>query len=560
MIRILLLAALGACGYLPERQPAPQAPAPPSSPPPTLPPDCRNGYTTSYQQVAQITRQKCLSCHPGFNSYQALSTRGDEIIRRVNLGTNDPRRMPPPPSNELEPQERNLFNQWREDGYPQQRRCKDSIGSSFTLDATYIRGNIIADLQGEREDIRNQARFLIASHKFNEVLGSYPKSLVETGLNKGVNSISFSADIRKLGAIDDNSTIYRIDLGSFGRTKADWELIVQNDPFRIIDNSTEGQLIRQLTGSAQPWLHADNFLNVALSPDVYNKLMRIPLRADDLYRQLGVDRQAQHDAKSVRYLAFTDSPISNTNRRIRRYDTFVNGQQGFLWVSNDTDDNDLPNIPQSNVFGFPLSDEAGGWRIFEYRAEEWIFTLPNRMIAFALYDFPDQLRQVAAPVTIVRQNGPFDAEISNGRDCFRCHNKIIEKQDRLLAAAQQSGDFDADDFERIEDFYQPNSVNQTLFTRDNNLFGSALGQLGISVQGADPVNGLTDQHRSNYDLNKVAAFFFLKPEEFQRRLFRSRRVRGQIPQLLSGGNIELSQLILATPDIIDEFGLFEDDD
>jgi hypothetical protein len=464
--------------------------------------------------------------------------------------------MPPPPANEISPQEKAVFQKWRADGLQETGQCRDgSSGAAYTLDENYIRSNILEDLRSQQDINRADSRYLVASHQFNETLGQYPESLVINSLNKGVNSISLSEDIRKLGPIDSKQTIFRIDLEAFGRTKGDWELITAADPFQIVDNTTDGQLIRALTRSNQPWLHADNFLNTALSPQIYNKLMRIPANANLFYKILGVDRVQQYRDKEVRFVGFSDSPISNTNRRLIRYNTSDNG---FLWVSNDTDDNDLPGVLQANLFGFPLSPDTGGSVQFAHRAEEWIFELENGLIGFALYDFPNQLRQELAPVTIVRQNGPFDAEISNGRDCMRCHNKILAKQDQVRESSIQ-GDFAFDDLQRIKDFYQPQGVNNALFAKDNAEFSKALASLDIDVNGDDPVNALTDRHRQNFGIDQAAAFFFLTPEDFKERL-RTSDVKSQIPQLLSGGSITLNDLIIATPDIIREFELFEDRD
>jgi hypothetical protein len=566
MKTLVFLLLLISCGQEAKKEgdtyittPAPVIPPPVVVEPPPVD-ECKDGYTAGFAEVANVVANNCLGCHPGYNSYEVFRIKIDEAVRRINLGSNDPRRMPPPPNNELSPQEKNLLEGWRNDGAKIKKECRDGLSSAaFLLDADYIRSNILRDLRKQDPDVRAQERFLIGSHHYNKILGRYPESLIADAVNKMVNSVSRVESIKKITTVDSKNTIFRIDLEAFGLTKADWKTIVDADRFKIKDLTTDGKLISDLTTSDQPWLHIDNFINTALSPRVYNKIMRIPVRAKDLYEELGVDRQAQHDTKSVRYLGFTGSPISNTNRRLRRYETQIN-DNGFLWVTNDTDDNDLPETIESNVFEFPFSDETGGFDIFQYRAEEWIWQLDNGMLGFALFDFPDQLRQEIAPVTVVRQTSPFDAEISVGRDCFRCHQTLIPAIDQVRFAASQNGDFSAIDIDRIEDFYMPAGVNVALFGRDNSNYSKSLTQLGISQIDDDPINKLVDMHRSDYGLAEVAAFYFLAPQDFQARLRKSQNARRQIPQLLSGGKVTLDQLIVANPDILEEFELFVDED
>ena len=521
------------------------------------------------RHIRPIMQAACLRCHSSprpFDSYQVMADGNfrlaKESVRRINLDAANQQVMPPRPQNPLPDDQRRLFEQWERDGFLENNECEgeDPAGRTYIyqeLDEINVaQFDDIKDIPTEDQPF---TRYLLLSHKYNTRDSVADMQQYSAGIQKAVNSLSFSQEIIPAQTIDERRTQLRIDLRNYNLTPQDWQLICDVEPFDIIDDTTVGRVIQQLTRARQPFLHADNFIFTAFgTAKVYNALMRIPLDVNDLYRQLGVDYFGDIQNFDSTWLAFLGSSIADDNRALSRHESNVGPfNRGWMWQTYDTNDN---FIPEKNFFQFPCPPGAGCEAEFVYDAGEILFTLPNGLMAAALYDGAG-VRQELAPIDIVVDNrSPFDPEIENGLDCFRCHAgglipNLDQMRDSVLASANE---FDSDDVDIIKELFPGDGGTQPAFVRDNNLYAAAIRAIGGNIFQDDPMNFFTDRHREDYNLEQVAAFVFLTPEDFRQELSESADARAQIPQLLSGGTITFDQLIEVFPIILDDFRIGQD--
>lgn len=547
----------------PQPQPIPQRPQGNGG--------CENGKTVSFAEISPLLgKYECTTCHAYQANYQSWTSErfvGD-VIKRINLGDNDNRRMPPAFRNTVSPGDKAIFQQFQDSGRPETAGCKktaDTSGFSFTP-LSYVEREAFTDLEKlNSDDERQNTRFASNCHQ---------QSRWSTAIAKGLNSVSSSLNILPPTTIDPKNCLFRIDLRAYGLTPQDWSTITANDPFKFVSNTVTGKLLQQLTGSQQPILHGDNFLNIIYdNPSVYYSLLRVERDRDAMFRRLGVDPVEQLANEDARVISMQRTQIAlNKNRMFVRYNIVNNvppGAVGFLWITGDIDNADLNN-PAVNIFQNPLPFEADGIALYEHTAEEWLWTLPNGLMGGLLYGIQTSFvngqkrivgtRQDEAPgTTVVNIGNGFRGTIQAGNDCLRCHAQgPIIASDEVKDPVLAEGDLDFNDLSLVREIYGGPQVNQTLYERDRNLFATALQRMRVDVSQNDPINRQTDLFRDDWNAERLAPFFWLTEEEFLSRI-RNTQIIKQVPQLLTGGSISLTTLINVAQQIADELEVYEDD-
>jgi len=318
---------------------------------------CDGGVSVGYVgAVKSLIDSKCASCHPGYSSFETVSntSTATQIITRINLPTNDARRMPKFPAPELSFSEKTLLQSCKNDGLKQEGGCKVNGDGSAFLDLNSIGRFIKADLDRIDSDAgQANARYVLLSHKKDGGASAQAFEVFIKGVNKGLNTLSTNDNIIKATPVDPSESIYRIELSALGLTPADWNLILSKDPYKFQDNTRIGLQIQAQTKTKFPWLHADNMMFIALGdPAIYNALKKIPATLGELQAKFGINRQAEIDAFDARLLGFNGSPISeNKNRLLLRLP--INDGDFSYWQTFDPDSNFLA---QKNLSDFHHRD------------------------------------------------------------------------------------------------------------------------------------------------------------------------------------------------------------
>lgn len=508
------------------------------------PSDCPQ--TVFDRDLQPLITQKCLSCHPGFNTFDVAKTKIDEMIRRVFL-TDEAQRMPKGAA-PLSADEQNTFKDWKADGLLP--ACANSTANNnphLTLD--YVEAAIEADLEQLNSADQPQARYLITSHKSDEgadlsVLTSFGRAV-----QKSVNSMSFARNIVLAKPVDQYGTVYRFLLRDVKLAAADWTLVENADPVNFESFTNQGLLIKQLTKTRKPWMEVDTFAFTSNQPDTYYAIRKLPATAQALFTQEGVDFNGELDNTTALQVGFNNSPIAlNKNRLIARFDA-LNGE---MYITFDVDQNKIS--ADRNLFNFPLLRSPSGKSNYTFDASEIIGSLPNSLHFYYLAaskkvlntTVPDA-RQNAAPLTVVADNiSPFSPEIKTAISCYRCHNGgyIHEKDEVRQHVDENAAQFILADVDFVDILYRDPEPN---FTADNNAYAEALAKMGLLPSDADPVNLVSDNLRRNFTADSVAALLLITKQEFLDGLNRSAEGRQQVGQLLTGGEITFQQLQASLP-------------
>jgi hypothetical protein len=546
------------------------------------------GKVTFVDDVRPIMEQSCAgsSCHNGYNQYPVVASvmqpPNYELLNRIQR--DDQRRMPKPPAAPLSPQDKNTLQQWLNDGLINEAECADSDGegNAFVfVDEDYIEEKIEADLTRLDNRSRENSTYVVFAHQYNQRVPKEVYDLHVQGMLKSLNSLSRNENLAQATPIDVRETVWRVNLEDFdldsdvrfGRKflangqVADndfWDLVIRAEPFQLESFTTRGLNIKALSGRRVTWLHADNFTFTSHENDqLYYAALGVPTTLDAFFDAIGVDFQECFDDFEVVMAGGFGSPISlNKNRMILRCRTERSAlarEGGYMWYTQDPIA--LDGVAERNLFQFPFPKEANSALVFDFAAGEIIWTMPNGMQGYVLFD-SNGIRQAEAPVFIVTDtDSPFSPVIENSISCHRCHAKGIipmgdEVRNSVLANATE---FDRDDVERVKAFYPPASALNDVFRQDRDQFKRTMDQLGVSTLGADPLNFTTDAHRKDWTLEEFCSFILIDLNQCQQLLRESAAVKAQIGQLLTGGTVSRDQIIQAFPQVIADFRLGLDD-
>ena len=509
---------------------------------------------TTFAEVKPILTSKCVSCHQGYDSYETAKGKGKDYVARINLPASSPQRMPKAPNPELPANEKDLFKKWQLDGFLEKCGETQKPVQESSINFDQIEGAIIDKLNQLSEETRLNSRFLVMSHKVDQGSTSSDMELFFSATTKTANSLNkLSKRLTKPERFGPSNSIVRINLEDYELNRKDWDNIIAADPLKLESFTNKGKVIKFLTQNLRPWMHFDNFVDTTQrNSKLYHALLGTPATFAELVRYLGVNFAGDFLNFKAQLIGTNRSPLSLKNRLISRHDSV----DGYFWVTYDTDG--LKNNRQ-NLFEFPLLKETGSKQVFDFQAGEVIYSLPNGLQAYALFNNKGE-RQDVAPVNIVRDvESPISPEIRNASSCHRCHNggiipTVDEVRDHVLKNASE---FKANDVEIVKVLYRDAAANVATFKGDNDAFVQALANIGIKP-GVDPMNYATDRLLLNWDLNQTASFFFVTKEEFVQLLNQSAAGRAQVGNLLSGSSITYDQFVTILPQLIKDLRLFQE--
>ncbi len=557
----------------------------------SVPNDCQNqaaDKVTFQKDIKPIVEQNCGggSCHPAYSEYAVITSvmqpPNYEILNRINR--DDQRRMPKPPASALGVQDKNLFQQWLSDGLLEDEECSDNDpgGSSFIyIDDDYIETKVEADLTRLDSRTREDVAYLTLAHKYNERISEAQYQLHVDGMVKSLNSLSRNENLAKPTPIDVRGTLWRINLEDydldastrFGRKRLSngqvvnrdfWDIVLDFEPFKIESFTTRGLNIKALSGRDTTWLHADNFTFTSHeNASLYYAALGVALDIDTFFQQIGVDLDESFQDFEVIMAGGFGSPISlNKNRmliRTRTERSILARENGYMWYTQDPIDVD--GVKERNLFEFPFPKEANSALVFDFAAGEIIWSLPNGMQGYVLFNSAG-VRQDEAPVNVVTDtDSPFSPIIENAISCHRCHAKgILPMGDNVRQSVLANAtEFARDDVDKVKVYYPVAAVLADTFTQDRNSFADTMARAGLDIAGTDPLNFTTDNHRKDWTLEEFCSFIHIDFTECRQLLSESAAVKAQIGQLLTGSTVSRNQVIQTFPQVIIDFRIGQDD-
>ena len=521
--------------------------------------------TVTFADIKPIIVAKCASCHLNFADYLSAKPYAATMLARISLASTDASRMPLAPNAPATADDIKTFTAWVAAGTPDAPvagSCTPTPpppappANFESLD--YVESAVLADLQALSAPDRASTRYLITTHRANEGLST---EAARQALDKAVNGLNpVGTTIVRSVAVDAGKTIWRINCQSLNISQASWQLIVKADPFQIESFTTKGALIKQLSGSNEAWLHADNFIDITYrNSDLYYTLLGVPKTFAEFALSIGATLDADAKDGQLNLMGFNGSSIAgNKNRMGLRNRIRVNVNEGYLWTTQDVQE--PVNKASQNLFQFPLIAETGGKAVFGFAASETINSLPNGLQQYGLW-LASGTRLGSASTDVVHDTtSPLSPIINNANSCSRCHNNGINPMvDQVLANVVAHGAlYDPADVNLVKLLYKTADVNSASFSTDIAKFGKALTALGITPGTPDPMNAQTDILLLDWNVDRAAAFLLLPTATFKTLLQQSATGVQTLGTLLTGGTVTRDQFLSALPALKNDLRLFQD--
>lgn len=470
-------------------------------------------------QALAILQTHCASCHgPGTNTAgfdyvldpAKLESSGklvpgnamaSPLYKRIANGE-----MPPPAAQRTSDAEVATLFRWIEGcraPAPVAGGMPGKGGSYF--DRRTILSWMLADLNTFDLDDRKFIRYLTLTQLYNAGIKDDALDVFRYALAKAVNALSLGTRVVVPRAIDENSTVYRIDLRDYEwdatATRRDkWQELVAANPYAIEFLEDEAEVLKLFTGSSVPVQTGDWLVNAATQPPLYHTMLDIPSNLAGLEAQLGLSLAQDIENEDVWRAGFLDSGVSFQNRVIERHEIPVANNR-TLWISYDFADNG----GRENIFADPLDFEADG--------SEIIFSLPNGLHAYMIVNAAGQ-RLDAAPDNIVVDPLQQNRDVRNGISCMSCHTGGTKpKDDELRAYVDSSADFDFATKQRVLAMHPEPAEFQSLLDQDAGVFKNAIEALAPPPNmPAEPIITVFNEFDENVDLKRAAAELGVRPE------------------------------------------------
>ena len=399
------------------------------------------------------------------------------------------------------------------------------------------------------------ARYLTVCDQLN---AGYITPAIKQGVQKGINQISLDNLVDAGEWIGESKCTLRIDLRDFGLTPKKWRIIEQADLLQFESFTDRGILIKQLTQSRRSWILGSNFLETALVNETYYNILEIPNNLGQFLASIGCDLQRDFDdfSEDLFLAAVRRSLIAlQKNRTVLTTEC----DEGMMASTYDVI-LEAQTSPERSLSINPFPVEARSGRVFFEDAQEFIFTLPNQMLGYAL--FANGLRENFAPTNIVVDNtrANIDPTIRNARSCSGCHTGgFIEVDDFITDHVTGNPNFNANDIQKAQAYFGRNQGMKAAIRQANQQYQNAVRSLEIDINSPDPINELTDKIRTEMTAKQVASMLFLQEGDFINRLRSSANGSLAIGQLITGGTISFQDLVLIAPTLIQDLNLFQED-
>jgi hypothetical protein len=386
------------------------------------------------------------------------------------------------------------------------------------VDFDDIYQEINKDLSGEDSDDTQFYRYISLTNRFTAGVCVDALDKDRQALTKMLNMLSVRATIEEPLPINDEETIYRVDLRDFDWNRSItvnnvvftdvWEAIATNNPYAVefVGDDVDDTKLDTLTDI--PLMFADQMMDVAVIGNLYYAIIDVDVTqtlGNFISADLGInlaDNLANEE--SIR-AGTTKSRISRQDRLVQRDD--IEDRGGALWQSFDFADD-----ANESIFEDPFGFAAGG--------TEAIFTLPNGMLGYIIADENDNIVEDSDILLDTNQNN-FKAITSVS--CSNCHaSGFIPVVDEVAAIAIGNArqlELDRDEIEQLEAIY----VSPTVFAKqakdDSTVFyQSALQRANLPTAGSDPVSSIFLRFDADMRLADAAGDLGVTPDDLGRNL------------------------------------------
>ncbi len=474
----------------------------------------------SSQQVFTVFEQHCLDCHGEFGSYSdVLTIKHKDLIEDRSvipgqpdiselylrlLGDTDTGSQMPLGQDPLDAEEIATIRRWIEAGAPDWEAIPKPQRRFITTEA--MLQTIHTHVTSLTAFDRSFARYFTLTHLYNAGASDDNLRAYRNALSKLVNSLSWGAEVIKPKPIDNEETIFYIDLRHYEwDIKSDkWYKIEQAYPYGVRLKSSTYTTLCEETNCELPFVRADWFIATASLPPLYHEILDLPKTDRELETRLEVDvAENLKNAPGVRVwrAGFNESGVSVNNRIVERHKS----RYGAYWKSYDF----AGNIGTQNIFTHPLD--------FTHDGGEIIFNLPNGLQAYYLSTATGE-RLDEAPINIVSNAGARDPVVRNGLSCMGCHTEGMKTfEDQVRSVIEQSRNPSYDKAQALR-LYAEKSEVESLVREDIARYRQAIEAAGGVFGGSEPIQQLVKQFEGPLDAAHAAAEVGLETVDFLEKI------------------------------------------
>ena len=394
-----------------------------------------------------------------------------------------------------------------------------TIASRSFIDNESVLKAMNDDLSTLSDVERPRMRYFSLTHLYNVGDTDEELEVYRQALTKLLNSLSTESAIMVPVPVNEERTIFRVDITALGWDEAKWKQVESSDPYFVEYDTPVMKALQTETKSKVPFVRADWFAYTASKPPLYYTILELPETQQELEKKLGIDVAKNRSNMRIARAGFQQSGVSRNNRMIERHSL----NTGAYWESFDFAGNKEkqsfflnPLGPQKAFAAF--SDEHG----FVHDGGEIIFNLPNGLQAYYLADAAGK-RLTTGPTQIVQDPSRRDQAVTNGISCMSCHNKGIQfKDDQVRDYALSNFAFPKSVRDIIEEIYPPHEEMKALMQADFDRFNGALEEAGVdsnlSLSGEEMVSSLFLRFERDLTMGQAAAEIGLQVDEFKERL------------------------------------------
>ena len=373
---------------------------------------------------------------------------------------------------------------------------------------------VFEDLQSLPPEVAADTRYVSVgfAHNNSTEVTSKQLDVMRQGVRKVLNSLSTNPVIAKFEEVGPQRVLYRVRLRDLGWDRALWDRITSFYPFAVETSLSSTFDIRT------PVVRADWLAATATRAPLYNDLLRLPKKQQELESRLGVavfDNLAKGNALRS---GFTKSGVSRHNRLAERHD--LGAYAGYYWLSYDFKQSGGRASLHTNPLGPDAAQLLGGAHAFEHAGGEIVFSLPNGLNGYYVSDVTGKRLDGGVPTEIVsdRTNTTGRAEVSNAMACMICHDQGIKQlpRDEIRALSKTYG---AEEQRLVEALHPPQPQIDAAVQADTQRFLTALKAAGITADGgSEPVAALFKYYDRELSMAHAAAEVGLDVEDFHTRL------------------------------------------
>lgn len=360
---------------------------------------------------------------------------------------------------------------------------------------------------------RERIRYIDLTTLSNGGMTEAQLDLYRDALSFQLNSLSTALQVVVPQAIDSTRTLYRIDIEDYGWDQNTWLRIEAEYPYAVrydedsrvfpVDELT-AELVREETGTEIPYVQADWFLATASEAPLYYDILRLPTVLNDLFLQLGVDREREVDEERVMRVGIASSGVAlNRNRLTQRFDLPATG--GYVWESFDF----IENVGRANIFEFPLDFIADGGEI--------IHSLDNGLQAYSIWT-GDGTRVDSAPTFLVTDPTDPQGTVSP-QQCHGCHGAggVIAQTDFLREYVLENAAGGAET-EAVLALHPPQAEVDDTLDGDTNRYRDAVARAGVTQDMGAGMNTVFRTYEQAVTLRRAAAILDVPEQELLQAL------------------------------------------